>query len=74
MSVTQPAPPSVPWQETMAKMAQRYNDSRNALEKLDALLAVGHYTANQLRRAEEDAVRTYGLYISALIESYPNNE
>lgn len=58
----------------MAKLAQRHTDTQAALTRLDIMLAGGLYTANQLRRAEEDVNRTFALFVSALIESYPSNE
>lgn len=74
MSLSSPTAPTVPWQETMAKLAQRHTDTQAALTRLDIMLAGGLYTANQLRRAEEDVNRTFALFVSALIESYPSNE
>lgn len=58
------------WLNTMEKLAARYNDAQICLDKLNNLLAEGRHTPNQMRRAEEDCVRTFGLFITALIESY----
>ena len=58
------------WVNNMQTLAARYNDSQVCLNKLDELLASGKYTANQMRRLEEDSVRCYGLFITALVRSY----
>lgn len=63
-------PVSSTWQDNMACLAARATDSKRCFDKLETMLAEGRTNANQLRRAEEDAIRTYGLLISALIESF----
>lgn len=58
------------WQDTMVRMAARYNDTQLCLDRLDITLAEGHGTPNQIRRLEEDCMRTFGLFVAAMIESY----
>lgn len=58
------------WVARMQTLAARYNDAQTCLNKLDEMLASGKYTANAMRRSEEDATRTYCLMITALVRSY----
>lgn len=58
------------WADRMATLAARYSDTQTCINKLDDLLASGKYTANEMRRIEEDSVRCFGLFVTALVRSY----